>query len=527
VNFWHDTARDLLVYDSPVVAKHAAQLQRARPLHNGFVALPPTLFNLQYLRYLNHPVVEPMTGYDWPGPFTPFTAQKVTANFLALHPRAFVLSDMGTGKTAAALWAADYVMQQYPAGTCRALVVAPLSTLQRVWADAIFQALLGRRTFVILHGTAEERVELLKKPHDFYIINFDGLGVGAPNKSGGDGRGLFKALLERPDIRMAIVDEASAYRDGTTKRHHVARRLLVPKDYLWMMTGTPTPNGPTDAHGLAKLVNNAHGEAFTRYKQRVMVQISPFKWMPRQGAMEEARKLLQPAVRFAIEDCVDLPPCTTQMRDVEFSAEQKKAYDTMRRDLVLSVKAGTVISAPSEAVLRLKLIQISCGAVYDAAHNVHFLDAGPRLRVLREVLEQISDKAIVFAPLTSVLQLLYKELKDWSREIINGEVGNKERNRIFAAFQQEEKPRLLIADPATMAHGLTLTAASTIVWFAPTDKTELYLQANKRIDRPGQKKATTIVQLASTATEREIYRRMANNESLQGVMLRMVREEGK
>jgi SNF2 family DNA or RNA helicase len=70
---------------------------------------------------------------------------------------------------------------------------------------------------------------------------------------------------------------------------------------------------------------------------------------------------------------------------------------------------------------------------------------------------------------------------------------------------------------------LTLTAASTVIWYGTTDKTEIYLQANKRIDRPGQTKNTTIIQLASTDVEREIYRRLERNESLQGVILKLVR----
>ena len=145
---------------------------------------------------------------------------------------------------------------------------------------------------------------------------------------------------------------------------------------------------------------------------------------------------------------------------------------------------------------------------------------------LREVLEQCNEKIIIFAPLTSVCNMLISELrKDYTVELVNGEVSQKARNEIFRAFQQDAVPRVLVADPGTMAHGLTLTRASTIIWFAPTDKTELYLQANKRIDRPGQVHTTTIVQLAATPIEREIYRRLENNETLMGLLLQMTREQ--
>jgi SNF2 family DNA or RNA helicase len=154
---------------------------------------------------------------------------------------------------------------------------------------------------------------------------------------------------------------------------------------------------------------------------------------------------------------------------------------------------------------------------------VHRVDVAPRIAALREVMAECPAKIIIFAPLTSVLNLLNQELKEFTRAVINGAVTQKERSELFRSFQDDEKPRVLIADPATMAHGLTLTAASTIIWFAPTDRTELYLQANKRIDRPGQVRSTTIVHLAASPVEREIYRRLAANESMQGLILQLAK----
>lgn len=509
---WLDPQSNTVVYHPDDPQRILGTVREAKPLVNGYVGVPASLYNLQLLRFLGFDVPPPLEqSYAWPGRHKPFMAQRVTANFLALNPRAFVLSDMGTGKTLAALWAADFVMGQYDRGQCRCLIVSPLSTLHSVWANEVFSTFAGRRKSVVLHGPAAKRRELLNTDADFYIINPDGVEV------------LAKELAQRTDIRMVIVDEASAYKDRTTKRHKLARSVLAVRDYLWLMTGTPVANGPLDAYGLAKLVNNAHGESFTSYRDRVMTRLSMYKWVPRQGSHVEAHKLMQPAVRFAISDCVDLPPLLVQKRDVELSPEQSKAYREMKRDLQIAAKSGP-ISAPNEAVLRLKLIQIACGAVYDTDREVHHIDTAPRVAVLREVIEQAREKIIIFAPLTSVLRLLYKELKDYSRAVINGEVGQKERTEIFRAFEQDEHPRLIIADPRTMAHGVTLVAATTIVWFAPIDSTELYLQANKRIHRPGQSKACLVVQLASTPIEREIFRRLEANESMQGLILQMARQ---
>ncbi|HTE41978.1 MAG TPA: DEAD/DEAH box helicase [Steroidobacteraceae bacterium] len=513
---FYDAPRNLAIYDAP---EHFARVQstipEARVVSARHIAMPLSVHSNQICRWLGLPALPilDLWKYDWPGKYKPFEAQRVTANFLAANPRAFVLSDMGTGKTLAALWAADFVLACNPGMRC--LIVAPLSTLQRVWADEIFRNFMGRRSCVIVHGSREKRIKALNTPADFYIINYDGLHV------------VGEHLALRPDIQLVLVDEASAYRDFSTSRHKRARKLFD-RQYLWMMTGTPTPNGPVDAYGIALLVNRAKGLTFTSYKHRVMTQVSRFVWVPRVGSQKEAYELMQPAVRFKISDCVDLPPCTVQLRDVELSAEQAKSYTELRRQCTVMLKQNQITPA-NEAVLRFKLIQMSAGAVYSgsgALRETNKLDCAPRIAALREVMSQCNEKIIVFAGLTSILDMLYEDLsKDYSCRVINGAVSNKVRSETFAAFEQAADPRVLIADPATMAHGLTLTAATAIVWFSPTDRTELYLQANKRIDRPGQTKATTIIQLAATAIEREIYKRLANNENMQGLVLKLARGE--
>ena len=513
-----------MVYDAPAV--DATLFRDAKKLHNGYLAVPVSLYNCQVAQHLKLPTIPVVDQtYDWPirKPWRPREHQKVMTEFMAANPRCFNLSDMGTMKTLSTLWAADYIMTQHP-GT-RALIVAPLSILQRVWGDAITQHFLGRRTYAIIHGSAAKREKELARPVDFYIINHDGVGVGAKitTKHKLILEGLSHDIATRDDIQVVIIDEASAYRDGGTRRHRIARAVLAHKPYFWPLTGTPTANGPLDAHGLARLVNNAHGESFNFYKKRVMYQVDRFKWVPRVGAHEEAHKLLQPAIRYEMRECTDVPPCTEQMRDVELSSEQAKLYKELKRDLTLQLEKGA-ITAVNQAALRLKLIQISCGAIYDGDHRAHLVDASPRLAVLREVIEEAARKVIIFTPLTSVVHMLYEELKEYSRAMINGEVPPKVRDEIFRSFQAETDPQLLIADPATMSHGLDLFAASVVVWYGATDRTELYLQANRRIDRPGQTVPTTIVQLAATPVEREIFKRCASNTTMQDCILKLVED---
>ena len=528
MTFYFDQPRNLLIYDrpSPLVLQHT---QGAREVNGQYVAVPRTLRNSQVLRWLNYPVMPVITddNYDWPiePNKVPLIHQKMMANFGVLHPRMFNLSDMGTMKTLATLWAADWLMKQHPDGTFRALIVAPLSILERVWANALFANFLSRRTFQILYGSAEKRVEQLSRSADFYIVNFDGVGIGAHTRKKFELDGLSKLLAERDDIRLAIVDEASGYRDSTTKRHRIARLVIGKRPYLWMLTGTPTPNAPTDAYGLAKMVNNSFGKSFTSFREETMMKISNFKWVPRTGGYDLARRLLTPSIRFDIKQVWDGPELTTQQRQVELTAEQKKLFADLKRDLQVVVRSGEQISAANEAAVRTKFIQISLGGIYDANHASHAIDAKPRLDELKVVLEQAPAKTIIFVPLTNIVNMLYKDLKKrWTCEVVNGHTSQKDRSRIFQDFQERDDPRILIADPGVASHGLELFAAQTVIWYGPTDKTELFLQANRRAHRPGQRFPVTIVQLVSNKLEAEIYRRLETNTTLQGALLDLVRK---
>jgi SNF2 family DNA or RNA helicase len=166
------------------------------------------------------------------------------------------------------------------------------------------------------------------------------------------------------------------------------------------------------------------------------------------------------------------------------------------------------------------------GAVYDADHQPQPVHCAPRIADLRAIIENATGKLLIFVPFTSILNMLYRELKEHTRAVVNGAVSAKDRARIFDAFQNDPNPRLLLADPASVAHGVDLFAAQTVVWYGPVDRNELYPQGNKRAHRPGQKHPVTVVQMMTTKLEAEIFRRLEANETLQGAFLKLVREGG-
>lgn len=507
--------------------------QHCAPEHNALVlSTCPTAFDLGLNRLgMPHDLATSlqltMMGYDVPAPIeyyydwprevslvpAPFRHQIETAAHLTLHPRDYCLNDIGTGKTLSALWAADYLMS---IGVVRkVLIVSPLSTLERVWSDAIFFH-LRHRSSIVLHGAAARRRKLLGEHRDFYIINHDGIGV------------LGETLASRDDIDLVIIDELATYRNRQTTKWKDMDRLIHPnkgpkKLWVWGLTGTPIPNEPTDAYGQCRLVTPASvPKYYTHWRNMVMEQQSMYVWTPRKEAIDIVYKAMRPAIRFSRDECLDLPPCLYQTRDVEMSAEQTKHYKAIMKELYTEVQGGKV-TAVNEGVKRSKLLQIACGVVYDTNGLPHEIDVGNRLNVLMELIEQINEKVIIFVPFTAVTAMLHRELKKhWNFEVVTGSTPVKQRNEIFGRFQQPDSDIDLIAHPECMSHGLTLTEASTIIWFAPIDSNDTYEQANGRITRAGQKHTANIIHLAGSTIERKMYKRLEQRQSTQGVLLELV-----
>jgi SNF2 family DNA or RNA helicase len=516
------------VYQAEIPQRITTAVPDAVQISADQVAVPCTIHNMQIMRYLGYQALSPiLVDYNWPRKpgVTPFDHQRVTAAFMTLHPRCFNLNDIGTGKTLSVLWALDYLMRK--GFVKKALILSPLSTLTEVWENEIFTNFLSNRKAVIVYGDREKRLRLLNTPGDFYIINHDGLGVGSErNKRAIEVGEIAQTIRDDPNFNAIVVDEGSVYKDSGTNRYKILRQVLPAKPYVWWLTGTPTPNEPTDAWSQARAVRTTYAESQKNFKDRTMFRVSTFKWKPKKEAPQLVAEILQPAIRFKREDCIDLPPLMVVDRAVELSPGQKMAYDELKKQLRLILKEGGSITAVNEAALRIKLIQISCGAIYGERHTVYELDCAPRVSVLREVIESCNEKILIFAPLTSVVNMLYKELSsDYSVEVINGAVSAGKRNEVFRNFQTADDPRIIVADPRTMAHGLTLTAASTIIWYGPTDQPEIYTQANGRINRPGQVKSMLVVRLQSTSIEREIYKRLDGKHGLQGLMLDIIRGE--
>jgi SNF2 family DNA or RNA helicase len=478
------------------------------------VAVPHKISEVEKLRGLGIRAPSPILHYyDWPGQFTPYEHQRLTAAFLTMHRKCLVLNEIGTGKTQSSLWAADYLMKL--GLVKKVLILSPLSTLERVWGDAIFKGFYDRK-HVVLHGTAAKRKKLLNTEADFYIINHDGFNIIAE-----DSVGMFD---------LVIVDEAAVLRNPSTSRYKHFKRWMGknPDTRLWLMTGTPTPNDPTDAWTLSQLVESPYAtRTYTAFREQVMMKVGQWKFVPRPESVDIVKNILQPAVRYTRDECFDLPDTVVQTRKVDLTPEQKRHYTTMMKRLVIEMEQGDgTISAVNEAVKVQKLVQIACGVAYTDDGQDFEIDCSPRVNAVKEVIEEAGEKVIVFVPLTGTLNMLEKELsKRWTTAVVNGAVSSKKRDQIFYDFQHSKDPRVLIAHPATMAHGLTLTSASTVIWYGPITSNEQYVQANGRVERIGKKHVSNVVHIEGTDLEHRMYDRLANKQKLQGLLLDMIQQQ--
>ena len=437
-------------------------------------------------------VPSPIMGqYDWRGLYKPFDHQKTTASFLTMHRKAFCFNEQGTGKTGSVIWAADFLMNL--GLVKRVLVICPLSIMDSAWRADLFKFAM-HRSVDVAHGARDKRKQIINNGAEFVVINFDGVEIVADD-------------IAQAGFDMIVIDEANAYKNPQTKRWKVLSRLVKPETWLWMLTGTPASQSPVDAFGLSRLVSPERVPKYvTAFRDQVMHKVSQFRWVPKPDSETTVFNALQPAIRFTKEQCLDLPEMTYVTREVELTAQQKKYYELMRKEMLVNA-AGEQITTINAAANLNKLLQLSGGAVYSDTGEVVEFDASSRLSVLREVIEESSHKVLVFVPYRHSIEIIAQELKkDYTVDVIHGGVPVNKRTQIFENFQTQKFPRVLVIQPQAASHGVTLHAANTIVYWSPVMSVETYLQANARVHRAGQKNPSTVIHLQGSPVERKIYK---------------------
>jgi SNF2 family DNA or RNA helicase len=419
----------------------------------------------------------------------------VPSTFLVLRRNGCVFTTGNTGKTSAAAWAADYLMDK--GKIKRVLVICPLSIMDTAWRADLFRTVMHRRV-AIATGSREKREAIIASDAEVVIINFDGVKV-------------VHAALKAGGFDLIIIDEATALKSPSTDRWKAVATLVNPAVWVWAMTGTPAAQSPVDAYGIAKLVRpDAVPRHVSAWRDIVMNKITQFKWAPKLDAKAKVFEALQPAIRFTKEECLDLPDLLYTTREVPLTPQQNKFYKQLKQEMV-AIAAGEELTAVNAAGLMNRLLQISCGASYTATGEVVEFDVSNRLAELLEIIDSTEHKVLVFVSYRHVMQMLQDKLTEHFGdpqmvEVIQGGVSAGARAETIKRFQTEDRPKVLLLAPQAAGHGITLTRADQVVWWGPTSSVELYLQCNARAHRAGQRNCVTVTHLQGSPVEARMYK---------------------
>jgi SNF2 family DNA or RNA helicase len=479
-------------------------------LPDGNQVLHHDVHNTNILRNAGHDVPSPIDCYyEWARP--PFESQRRSARLLSEHSRAYLLNEQGTGKTFTALSAFDFLRREGVVKTV--LIVGKLSTLEFVWAREVNRWFPHLRVCVLGSdkGMAKkERLKRLAEENDVYIINHDGV------------KTIPKELAEK-GLDVLILDELAVYRNNSALSKQM-RIFAEPLKYVWGLTGAPMPNEVTDVWSQCKILTpHTVPKYFKACRELLMTRVSQYVWRAKPEAVERAYAMMQPSVRYRLDEVVELPEVIERTLDVPLSNQQAEFYETFRKKLVVLADAGEITAANAGAALN-KLLQISGGWVYTHAPEHIALDISPRLNLVKDLVEDNDQKVLICAPYRHMVEGITKHLRDAGIDtaMVHGDIGGREE--IFHAFQDSSKYKVLVAHPATIGHGLTLVRANLLVWWSPISDFDVFDQANARIRRVGQQHKQQLLFLQATAAERRIYSILRRKENIQDSFLALVEE---
>lgn len=510
----YDEKQKLIFYGP----EHNVPEELAHAREKGETTVKASLAALIRLNAAGLPVPDPLMHYDWPcAPGgQPFPPQRKMTRFMILNPRSFVLSDMRTGKTRAALWAIDFLLRRMP--RAKVLVVADLNALLDTWVNEIDTHFLGRLRYAVLHGTLKERLKALDSDANVYLINHDGLRLGySVNKRH---TGLTKALSEREDIKLCCFDEAATYRNPRSLLSRSAALISKSASFVWAMTGTPTPNSVLDAYGVKKLVHPDFDCSYYAWREQTTYQVSAFKRVARPDAVNKTSQLLSPAIRCTQSECFELTDFQTRMIHAPLTDAQRELMKRLKKQLYAHMDGGGQIDAVNAAALQIKLLQIAAGAVYDPEGEAIRVDAKHRLDIYTTIVERSPVKIVTFVPFVGVANMLHDTLPDKSL-LFKADGKKSEKCEVIARFRSDPDIKTLISHPQPIARGIDLSCASVVLWYAPVYRTEFYSQGNERINGVNQTRRRVVLTMSSSIVEDAIYEKLQANEATMNAILKL------
>lgn len=416
--------------------------------------------------------------------YKPHNYQAFATNFILEHPVAAVFLDMGLGKSVITLSAIfDLCLDSFLVR--KVLVIAPLRVARDTWPTEIEKwDHLNGLTYSVAVGTEIERKAALRQRVSVYIINRENVSW----------------LIEQSglpfDYDMIVIDELSSFKSYQAKRFSSLLKARPAVQRIVGLTGTPSTNGLMDLWAefrildlgkrLGRFITHFRDEYFRPDKRNGQVVYS---YKPLPGAEDAIYKQISDiTISMRAADYLDMPECVMNQVKVTLSEKERKIYDTLRSDLLVSL-GSEEIDAGNAASLSNKLSQLANGAVYGDDKRV-FSVHDKKLDALEDLIEAANGKPVLVAywfkhDLERIKQrFTVREIKT-SQDIIDWNSGDIP---------------VAVIHPASAGHGLNLQAGgSTLIWFGLTWSLELYQQTNARLWRQGQQAETVVIHHIITA----------------------------
>ena len=441
--------------------------------------------------------------------YNPHEYQDYATRFILEHPIAAVLLEMGLGKSVITLTAIfDLTLDSFEIR--KVLVIAPLRVARDTWPAEIekWDHLRGLTCSVAI-GTEAQRKAALKKRAQVYIINRENVNW-LINKSG------------LPfDFDMVVIDELSSFKDNGSKRFKALRKVRPGVRRIVGLTGTPSANGLMDLWAEIGILDMGQrlGRYITHFRNNYFMpdkrnQQMVFSYKPRPGAEEAIYRLISDiTISMKNTDYLKLPELVMNEIPVWLSDKEQKVYDTMKRDLVLSLE-GREIDALNAASLSNKLLQMANGAVYADDGSVAKIH-DRKLYALEDIIEAANGKPVLVA---------YWFKHDLERILKRFPAEKLDSTNSIRRWNDGEIP-LAVIHPASAGHGLNLQAGgSTLVWFGLTWSLELYQQTNARLWRQGQKDTVVIHHIITKSTiDEDVMRALERKDKTQTALIEAVK----
>jgi Superfamily II DNA/RNA helicases, SNF2 family len=441
--------------------------------------------------------------------YEPHEYQQYATNFILGRPVAAVLLEMGLGKSVITLTAIfDLTLDSFLIR--KVLVIAPLRVARDTWPAEIgkWDHLTGL-TYTVAIGNETQRKGALLQRAQVYLINRENVDW-LINESG------------IPfDFDMVVIDELSSFKSYSSKRFRALRKIRPGVKRIVGLTGTPTGNGLMDLWAEIGILDMGKrlGRYITHFRSAYFVpdkrnQQVVFSYKPKPGAEDTIYRLISDiTISMKNTDYLKLPEMVMNEIPVKLSEDERQHYETMKAEMVLSLK-GKEIDAANAATLSGKLLQMANGAVYDENHGVAHLH-NRKLDALEDVIEAANGKPVLIAywfkhDLERVLEQFPAERLDSAESIRrwnNGEIP------------------VAVIHPASAGHGLNLqSGGSCLVWFGLTWSLELYQQTNARLWRQGQKDTVVIHHIITKGTiDEQVMKALKHKDKTQTALIDAVK----